>query len=1156
MNNDLELGINFVFNTPEAEAEAKRIETSISSIGKSADGAAKKLSDSVSKMAAANQEILDKYSKQAREAEQIFKNKQSAPSIAPAVPESNNIQKVADEIIKLKNANEQNNQSQEKSTSILDVLGIETFTWTDLVSLATTAIIDNREKIYDWAVGLITGQEANDKLRQSQEDLNTALESSQYSNAIKSIYELKAGIEEAEKGHRSSKSVIDQYNETLGESAGKETTLKGVKDSVVRNSDNYVEAILKEAYAQTVLTNAIKSRVELEERKRNGSNFSDKSNAITTTLSAVLNNPSEIGDIGDIYTQAKNRNKQYGIQALAESEKEGFEDYKKAYDGLQVFLKKTNLTLDKADKPDKVKKDQSISERKSLLSKLADIDAEYSRKSFSKDAEEIAALKDQFTKISKLVLDFNKNNPKAAISLISLNNLEKNAISDLKYRQSTDKQAVEFDKQKKLFEDYENFKTAYGKEAADKRFGTEVKSSADLLKQKQADYLKLALKATVGGGLTGGEQERLAQDKEQIAGLQTIEAKRYQDAYNSALTFNQKVERINEEYRANAIALGADITEEQKKNLSDQRDNAVNTAKDEALKKTAIYKKLAQETLELTQSDAKKQSEALKTLLADGSINGEVKSQIEQQLSKLEVTLSIGVNQSNLNDLKAKLALTKDLLNPEKNGGIIVSPDETKRIVKDITAIQKKINDATNPKGGAKSNFVKGLEENFKYLKGDAATVATGVSKDLGAVSGTFGQLSEAVGGVNTETGYTLDTIAKLAAVGSDAAGSFAAFASGDIIGGVTKAVSAVTGLFSIGKKVKEMNAAARKEVDDFYINAIAGEREYQDLVKERQLQTIRNNKTALQGIRDELALRKSQGAEYAKESEEIMAKLQGKSFIQSESYTHGTWFRKANVEKSYSSLQGMNFEQLSALLSQGKLDGEAKALVERLKELEQKGFDAQQAIADLAKETQVIFTGTTGDSLTDSILDMFKSGKTGAQDLADFFKKTMDGAALSIFKNKVLSDLMNKFYDEFAKKAESNDELTKDETEELQTLFTSLTDEAKTKYEQFKKVAGSDLGSLGEDTGLTGQITNSITEETGSELAGLQRSMYDITKQGVVVAKDSLAAIKQQTLYQYQIEINTRETATQVKNAVSELQTINSNMKGSGSTAYDRGFL
>lgn len=1316
MNNDLELGINFVFNTPEAEAEAKRIETSISSIGKSADGAAAKLKSSISKLAAPAKEQIGLIERLNIKLAEYQEKANTATSVKSIELANAQIQEFQEEIARLTNVGEAGfdelgrniTKSFERPTGELnrakEALMIyqkyaeETFN-PELLAKYNAKIEQTTEKIkqlksldtsIDASGGSIPetlGSKENvEELPKSYASkANGSNDLSEITSYNKQLEETRAEIE---KTANAGNSVFDKFGDLIAKSGGAlltkvfpplkyideilpgigvagllafavdpittylasldlfskkiseaiklkamltEVQLKGAKDAQdeVTNlkllyqqyqNSNLPLAQRKEAYSelQEMYPGYFENlKFENEATEKTKASFDKLTTSIIATARAraaadkitenakrQLDNETAINEAAVKQKQvdadiAKNKSKRYnggGIVLGSSSLTVGTGDTdqvntikavkleKERADLIKIqnnaktdsnILAKRNLALERliteqtlkggkivgnvgGTAPAKGKSAETmLNQKRSLQAQVDQIEAEYTRKSKSKDDSEVQAIRDKFKKISDDVKAFN-NIPKNKYKVdgSGLDKTRDTAISDLKYKQDTEKANIAFEKQKQLFEDYENYKSNFGKQAADERYGTEVKSSADLLKQKQADYVKLSNKAKTADGLTGGEQSRLDNEEKQIKELQAMEDKRYQDAYNSALTYNQKVERINEEYRSKVAALGKNITDDQKNVLNEERDNAINAAKDVALTKTAIYKKLAQETLELTLSDAKKQSEALKTLLADGSINGEVKSQIEEQLSKLEVTLSIGVNQSNLNDLKAKLALTKDLLNPEKNGGIIVSPDETKRIIKDSTAIQKKINEATNPDGSAKSNFVRGLEENFKYLKGDASTVAAGLSKDLGALSGSFGQLSEAVGGVNTETGYTLDTIAKLAAVGSDAAGSFAAFASGDIIGGVTKAVSAVTGLFSIGKKVKEMNAAARKEVDDFYINAIAGEREYQDLVKERQLQTIRNNKTALQGIRDELALRKSQGAEYAKESEEIMAKLQGKSFIQSESYTHGTWFRKANVEKTYSSLQGMNFEQLSALLSQGKLDGEAKALVERLKELEQKGFDAQQAIADLAKETQVIFTGTTGDSLTDSILDMFKSGKTGAQDLADFFKKTMDGAALSIFKNKVLSDLMNKFYDEFAKKAESNDELTKDETEELQTLFTSLTDEAKTKYEQFKKVAGSDLGSLGEDTGLTGQITKSITEETGSELAGLQRSMYDITKQGVVVAKDSLAAIKQQTLYQYQIEINTRETATQVKNAVSELQTINSNMKGSGSTAYDRGFL
>jgi hypothetical protein len=271
-------------------------------------------------------------------------------------------------------------------------------------------------------------------------------------------------------------------------------------------------------------------------------------------------------------------------------------------------------------------------------------------------------------------------------------------------------------------------------------------------------------------------------------------------------------------------------------------------------------------------------------------------------------------------------------------------------------------------------------------------------------------------------------------------------------------------------------------------------------------LQSVRDNKTTLQGIKDELKIRQSQIAGWKAESDEIMGKLGGMSSIASETYKHGTWFRKAKVIKTYDSLEGKDYKQLSQLLSQGKLEGDAKALVERLKELEQKGHDAEKAIADLARQTSEIFTGTTSDNLANSLLGMFKEGKTGAQDLADFFKQTMDDAALSIFKNKVLAEAMETFYDEFAKKAKSDETLTDTEIGELQTLFDKLMGDAGRQFEELKKITGQNLGAPKEDknpgspatTEPSGSntIKREMTEETGGILTGLWRGQFDLTRQ------------------------------------------------------------
>ena len=280
------------------------------------------------------------------------------------------------------------------------------------------------------------------------------------------------------------------------------------------------------------------------------------------------------------------------------------------------------------------------------------------------------------------------------------------------------------------------------------------------------------------------------------------------------------------------------------------------------------------------------------------------------------------------------------------------------------------------------------------------------------------------------------------------------------------------------------MNAKARQEVADFYANAIAGEREYQDMLRERALQTIRDNKTALSGIRDELKLRKEQSAAWAKESAEIMARLQGMQFIQDEEYVHGTWFRKAKVNKTMGSLAGKSYAELSQLLAQGKLEGDAKALVERLKELEQKGYDAEQAIKDLAAETAELLTGTTSSNLTDAFTQLFANGKPAAQDFADFFEETMQNAALSIFKNNVLAGMMEDFYKQFTEAATSGTGIDQTEFDALQKYFNDLSANASQLYDEFTKITGGNgLGNKSSSSTLKGAIQRELTESTASEL-------------------------------------------------------------------------
>src|SRR5690606_7255673 len=100
-----------------------------------------------------------------------------------------------------------------------------------------------------------------------------------------------------------------------------------------------------------------------------------------------------------------------------------------------------------------------VKQRQSLLDEIAEIDREYNRKAKTNDEAELQALEDKFTKIREKVKRFNADpkNTEARIDLKGLDDLEVKATNELKYRQETERIKTELERQKELFEQYENY---------------------------------------------------------------------------------------------------------------------------------------------------------------------------------------------------------------------------------------------------------------------------------------------------------------------------------------------------------------------------------------------------------------------------------------------------------------------------------------------------------------------------------------------------------------------------------------------------------------------------------------------------------------------------------------------------------------------------
>ena len=152
---------------------------------------------------------------------------------------------------------------------------------------------------------------------------------------------------------------------------------------------------------------------------------------------------------------------------------------------------------------------------------------------------------------------------------------------------------------------------------------------------------------------------------------------------------------------------------------------------------------------------------------------------------------------------------------------------------------------------------------------------------------------------------------------------------------------------------------------------------------------------------------------------------------------------------------------------------------------------DAKDTLAEFGDEYQELLTGTTSESIADGIVQGFKEGKSAVEIFGDNFEDIMRNALFNAFQNKILSQLVNKFYDEFALRAE--DGLTEAEIGELRTLFAILSRSAQESYDEMAALAestGIDLtGGDRERTGLTGAIAG-ITEDTAGLLAGQFNAM------------------------------------------------------------------
>lgn len=222
---------------------------------------------------------------------------------------SNNIPILIDEINRLKQANAGLAAQGKPTQSVLQALTGALFSYQTALSIGVTLTTLYGSKLIEMASAAIKGSQSVDALAQQTESYNEALESKSVINAIKDVIALKGALIQAKKGIIDKNQVISDYNESVAQVSKKVTTLQGVEQGLINNTEAYIRAVIARESANIMAAKAAETYIKLNEAKQK----SDKDYLTTsvmlsgTIIKDVKDNDKLLGEIRK--KEAENRNK-------------------------------------------------------------------------------------------------------------------------------------------------------------------------------------------------------------------------------------------------------------------------------------------------------------------------------------------------------------------------------------------------------------------------------------------------------------------------------------------------------------------------------------------------------------------------------------------------------------------------------------------------------------------------------------------------------------------------------------------------------------------------------------------------------------------------------------------------------------------------------
>jgi hypothetical protein len=436
---------------------------------------------------------------------------------------------------------------------------------------------------------------------------------------------------------------------------------------------------------------------------------------------------------------------------------------------------------------------------------------------------------------------------------------------------------------------------------------------------------------------------------------------------------------------------------------------------------------------------------------------------------------------------------------------------ELNKLDNEAFSIQQKIdsykNDLANGQGSAvilktqidaleaQLNLISDKQDILKLKKRE--TELKEFAADVAAVTSALSTLAKDFETLNPNIANILSQFSDL---GNVISGVAAAAAKGfkDPVADIQAATSIIDAVVNVFAKAKKSAEDAKKSIEAFYQSIVAGEIKGAEASRQAALARAQQNAKNLQGLKDEFKLLQDQQKANADQYTKLFDQLQQESFISGESTkkSKGSLLFGAvgfltgigattSVVQQYASLAGKSYSDILDLYNKGQLTDKAKALFEQLQSLTKEGESIQDELKKVQDAFDQTFTGTTAQSIADSIKQGLAAGKRSVADFADDFQSIMNNALLSAFEANAIEPAIADFYKKFATFSEqSNGNLTADQIAQLRGDYNHDIKGFIEQVKQLQLISGQDLSGQDGANTLSGAIRG-MSEQTADLLAG-----------------------------------------------------------------------